>query len=108
MDEWLKKYTFMSMFMTKGKTIKKGNDIFKGRNKSWLANNCRNKLESQTSTLIWGTVKCQWKIMIHLFPPSGKKEERKRRRERVRGGRNKEFIRIEKGCKILKVTQVEI
>lgn len=37
-----------------------------------------------------------------------KKEERKRRRERVRGGRNKEFIRIEKGCKILKVTQVEI
>ena len=46
--------------------------------------------------------------MIHLLPPSGKKEERKRRRERVRGGRNKEFIRIEKGCKILKVTQVEI
>ena len=37
-----------------------------------------------------------------------KKEERKRRRERVRGGRNKEFIRIEKCCKILKVTQVEI
>ena len=37
-----------------------------------------------------------------------KKEERKRRRERVRGGRNKEFIRIEKGSKILKVTQVEI
>lgn len=34
-----------------------------------------------------------------------KKEERKRRRER---GRNEEFIRIEKGYKILKVTQVEI
>ena len=82
MDEWLKKYTFLSMFMTKRKTIKKGDDIFKRRNESWLVNNCRNKLESQTSTLIWDIVKCQWKIMIHLLPPSGKKEGKSERRKR--------------------------